>query len=292
MKIFSIQGNSMKLDGGGMFGSAPKSMWEKWMKPDGENRIGMATRALLISTERFNILCETGTGVFLRPALAERYGVDLSENVLMKSLNEAGFDEADIHYVIHSHMHFDHIGGLIKKPGTGASPWEFYFPNAKYIISLESFTHAQNPHPGDRASFIQGLTEGLKNSGRLILINETKPAEIPPEIEGLVSFVFTNGHTPGQLHSLFSGKKEKVFFTADLIPGTPWVNLPVTMAYDRFAERVIDEKKIYMDMAIDENWLVFYNHDPVYAASRIQRGPGGRYEPVGLLKELKGYELD
>ncbi len=292
MKIYSIQGNSMKLDGGSMFGTAPKSMWEKWMKPDSENRIDMATRALLVSTDAINILCETGTGVFLRPELAESYGVDLSENRLIKNLEAAGFHEADIHYVIHSHMHFDHIGGLIKKPGNSGTPWEFRFPNAKYIISHDSFAQAMNPHFSDRDSFIQGLAEGLRESGRLILIQDAESPEIPGDIEGLVSFFITSGHTRGQLHSLFSGNKEKVFFPADIIPGVPWVNLPITMAYDRYAERVIDEKKIYMDRAIDENWLIFFNHDPVYSASRIRLSPGGRYEPVEFIKDLDGYNLD
>ena len=39
MKLWSISGNTQRLDGGAMFGNVPRGMWEKWIRPDEHNRI-------------------------------------------------------------------------------------------------------------------------------------------------------------------------------------------------------------------------------------------------------------
>ena len=79
MKAWSLLGNSQKLDGGAMFGNAPKAMWGKWVQVDGQNRIDLACRALLV--ENLNgkrVLFETGVGAFFEPKLRERFGIQAS----------------------------------------------------------------------------------------------------------------------------------------------------------------------------------------------------------------------
>ena len=115
MKLWSIAGNSQKLDGGSMFGNAPRAMWTKWATPDALNRIPLATRALLATPlDGKTVLFETGIGAFFEPKLRERFGVQEARHVLLDSLREAGFDHADIDVVVLSHLHFDHAGGLLE----------------------------------------------------------------------------------------------------------------------------------------------------------------------------------
>ena len=91
MQLWSINGNSQKLDGGAMFGNAPKAMWSRWIAPDELNRIPLSCRCLLIKDlEGRNVLFETGIGAFFEPALRERYGVVESHHVLLESLAAAG----------------------------------------------------------------------------------------------------------------------------------------------------------------------------------------------------------
>ena len=91
MKLWSIRGNSQKLDGGAMFGNAPKAVWEKWSPADDLNRIELACRALLASPlGGKTVLFETGIGAFFEPKLRERYGVQEPRHVLIDSLREAG----------------------------------------------------------------------------------------------------------------------------------------------------------------------------------------------------------
>ena len=85
MKLWSILGNSQKLDGGAMFGNAPRALWERWMAVDGQNRIDLACRALLASPlNGKTVLFETGIGAFFAPALRERYGVVEDRHMLLE----------------------------------------------------------------------------------------------------------------------------------------------------------------------------------------------------------------
>src|SRR5207253_3033753 len=97
MKLWSILGNSQKLDGGAMFGNVPRAMWSQWIAPDEQNRIPLACRALLVDgLDGKRVLFETGIGAFFEPRLRERYGVVEDDHVLLSSLRAAGFGHEDI----------------------------------------------------------------------------------------------------------------------------------------------------------------------------------------------------
>ena len=44
MRLWSVEGNRQRLDGGAMYGNAPRALWEKWTPPDAQNRIEFACR--------------------------------------------------------------------------------------------------------------------------------------------------------------------------------------------------------------------------------------------------------
>ena len=197
-KIFPLLGNSQKLDGGAMFGNAPKAVWENWFSPDSKNRIALACRAMLIQDGKKNILFETGVGAFFPPKLKDRYGVVEDEHILLNSLREIGISDNDIDFVVLSHLHFDHAGGLLNKWHEGYKP-KLLFPNAKFIVSGTAFDRACNPHPRDKASFIPELPTLLKESSRLVTVETSNSfSNILGED---YSFHISDGHTPGMLLS-------------------------------------------------------------------------------------------
>src|SRR5512136_2528858 len=235
MQLFSVAGNSYRLDGGAMFGNAPKALWERWMPADDKNRISLATRGLLVLTGRETILFEAGIGAYLDPNFRLRYGVEEAQNVLLRSMAEHGVSPADVTHIFISHMHFDHAGGLLGAWQAGGEP-ELLFPNARYHVGEAAWERATHPHPRDRASFIPALQRQMEASGRLKLV---KPREALSFHDLELHFFPSEGHTPGLLCADLRWGKERLVFPSDLIPGTAWVHLPITMGYDRFPEKLI-----------------------------------------------------
>lgn len=272
-----------------MFGNAPRALWSRWIKPDAENRVPLACRALLATglggAGDKRVLFETGIGAFFEPKLKERYGVVEDEHVLLASLAKAGFTHEDIDAVVLSHLHFDHAGGLLA-PWAAGKPPALLFPNAKYIVGRECWARALTPHPRDRASFIPELPALLQASGRLEMIDGDHSATLGPHVR----FEYSHGHTPGLLLATIGGNGG-VTFCADLIPGRPWVHVPVTMGYDRYPEMLIDEKNRFLDDKLTRGIRLFFTHDAECAMASVTRDANHRYGVANTLAELTGIEV-
>jgi glyoxylase-like metal-dependent hydrolase (beta-lactamase superfamily II) len=282
MRVIELLGNSQRLDGGAMFGNAPRAVWKNWLPPDDLGRVDLNCRALLIEHQGIRVLLETGIGNFFSPEKRERFGVVEPNHVLLESLAKRGLSDQDIDVVILSHLHFDHAGGLLASYSEDAVP-RLLFPNARFLVSDVAFERAKHPHPRDRASFIPELPGLLEASGRLELI----PASAPASTLGpAFTFLTTDGHTPGMLHTTVHGIRERIFFCADLVPGVPWVHLPITMGYDRCAERLVDEKtRLFDRFERDGSWL-FFTHDPQVALARIARNGKGHFAVTETRNQL------
>ena len=290
MQLYTINTGMFKLDGGAMFGNAPKTMWQQWITPDELNRIPIACRALLVETEQHRILFELGIGFFFEPLWRDRYGVQGSENMLLKNLQKIGVSEDSIDYIVISHLHFDHIGGLLPDwPAMQEEGWSLRFPRAKYLIGQEQWNHSLHPHKRDRASYISGVSQKLLASNRLVLVNQDQ-VDLPG-LKGWLRFRYSEGHTPGLMLSVLKGATQTLVFCSDLIPGVPWVPTSISMGYDRYAEKCLDEKEELLKEAIANQYLLFYTHDAEFAMSKAALSIKGKYYGIGCVKELNGYDF-
>jgi glyoxylase-like metal-dependent hydrolase (beta-lactamase superfamily II) len=268
MELCSLPGNSQQLDGGAMFGNAPKAVWSRWIEPDAQNRIPLACRCLLAKNlGGRNVLFETGIGAFFAPALRERYGVVEPRHVLLDSLAEIGLTHEDIDVVVLSHLHFDHAGGLLAVWAADQAP-RLLFPRARFVVGAAHWQRALQPHPRDRASFIPEVPQLLRDSGRLELVE----GEHAQTLGTAVRFHYSDGHTPGLMLAEVGG----VVFCADLIPGRSWVHLPITMGYDRYPEKLIDEKRAFLEDKLARNVRLFFTHDHACAVAQVTRDARGR----------------
>ena len=270
--ITPVLGNSQKLDGGAMFGNCPRAVWSRWLPPDELDRVPLACRAMLVEDGGRRILFETGIGAFFEPALRERYGVVESEHVLLESLAALGLTDADIDVVVLSHLHFDHAGGLLAAWSEGEAP-RLLFPKATFVVGRDAFERAKAPHARDRASFIPELPGLLEATGRLEIVE----GETSAVLGAGYSFHYSDGHTPGLLMTEVALPDGPMVFVGDLIPGRPWVHLPITMGYDRYPELLIDEKGALLADLLARSGSVFFTHDPEVAHARVARDAKGRY---------------
>ncbi len=307
-RLSSIEGNSQKLDGGAMYGHAPKALWERWSPPDDRNRIDLACRALLVQEEsdsgaRRNVLLETGIGAFLPPDLKDRYGVVEPGHVLLDSLDAVGLSHADIDVVVLSHLHFDHAGGLLTAWAPDQPP-QLLFPNARFVVGREAWQRALDPHDRDRASFIEELQPLLEASGRLEIVEHgsledqglasPRAGDADPVVSKTLGpdwrFHLSWGHTPGLLLAEVPGRYGPVVFGGDLVPGRPWVHRSIHMGYDRYPELLLDEKIALLDDLVARGGRLFFTHDPTTAVARITRDEKGRYGSTRNLPRLDAVE--
>jgi glyoxylase-like metal-dependent hydrolase (beta-lactamase superfamily II) len=264
--LHAIETGRFALDGGAMFGVVPKPLWEKTNPPDEKNRIAMAARALLLVGEGRRILIDAGNGSKYNEKLTAIYKFDTTHSDLHRSLKSLAIAPDDITDVILTHLHFDHAGGAtISENGTIVPA----FPKARYYVQHDHWLAAHATTERDRASFFPDDYEPLKIFKQLEFTHGEET--ILPGISVRV----VNGHTTALQCPIISDGMTTLFYCADLLPMTSHVTLPWIMAYDLRPLVTLEEKRKILDLATEEKWILFFEHDPGTAAARVKRTEKG-----------------
>jgi glyoxylase-like metal-dependent hydrolase (beta-lactamase superfamily II) len=257
-KLYSIETSEFGLDGGAMFGIIPKVMWEKKTSVDSLNRIKMVTRSLLLVSDSHKILIDTGNGSKWTKKYLELYNIDLSRYNINSSLKKYGFTTDDITDVICTHLHFDHAGGNTIYHENNLVPT---FSNATYWISEKNWNLANHPSQKDQGSFMECDWEVLAQNNMIMLVKD----KFLPGLE----IYFTEGHTNGLMHPVISDGNKTLFYGADIFPTAAHIPVPWVMSYDLRPTQTIKEKDRLLKKMYDEEWILFFEHDPIYQACTI-----------------------
>ena len=264
-KLKTVLSGFFGLDGGAMFGIIPKPLWEKTNPADEANRVKLSTRNLLLFSDDKKILIDTGMGDKWDTKSKNIYNVDQANN-LENSLLQFGLKPVDITDVLLTHLHFDHTGGSTKIQEGKLIP---AFPNARYFVQKKNFEWAMNPSDRDKGSYLKENFEPLIKEGVLNLVDGEH------NFDENISFKIINGHTFSQQIIKISDSSNTVLYCADLIPFISQIKIPYVMGYDLQPLVTVQEKKKYLKQAADENWFLYFGHDPDVALATVKHSDKG-----------------
>ncbi|RZL98587.1 MAG: MBL fold metallo-hydrolase, partial [Pedobacter sp.] len=218
-------------------------------------------------------------------------------DTLDQSLSQHGFTRNDITDVFLTHLHFDHCGGAIKRDNDKLVP---AFPNANYWSNAAHWDWAINPNEREKASFLKENILPIQESGRLNFIQDGiisathkdsnpltaqlntgtrdhDPANPLPVTNFIPGFAirFANGHTKNMMLPQLSYKGKTIVYMADLLPSQGHIPLPYVMAYDMFPLVSLQEKKSFLTEAVEKDYILYFEHDPVYECCTLQQTERG-----------------
>jgi len=257
MKLYTIETGFFKLDGGAMFGVVPKSIWNKLNPADENNLCSWAMRSLLIEDNNRLILVDTGLGNKQDAKFFSHYYLH-GNDTLDKSLARHGFHRNDVTDVFLTHLHFDHVGGAIVIENNKMVP---AFKNATYWSNEQHWQWAIKPNDREKASFLKENIQPIQDSGKLKMIEVKEDVAFSENI----TVRFVNGHTHAMMLPQINNYKGKtIVYMADLLPSIGHIPMPYVMAYDMFPLTTLQEKKAFLQEALQHNFILFFEHDPLY----------------------------
>lgn len=274
-EIYPVTDGRFRLDGGAMFGVVPKVLWEKCCPADERNRIALALNCLLIRAHGKNILVDTGLGSKENGKFQDLFAIDRTPP-LYDSLKQLGLTSEDIHLVVNTHLHFDHAGGNTIRDAQGeVLP---AFPKAKYFVQRGEYEDAARANERTKASYRR------ENFTPVAHVNQWEFLDGDTELLPGISAVVTQGHTRCHQGVKIESEGKVAFYLGDLIPTVSHLPLPYIMGYDLYPLQTLETKRWILDRALDEKWLLVFEHDPKVQKGYVKKDVEGKY----FLQEVKG----
>jgi glyoxylase-like metal-dependent hydrolase (beta-lactamase superfamily II) len=263
IRIHALDAGTLKLDGGAMFGAVPKPLWERRIPADERNRIPLAMRCLLVEAPEALVLVDTGLGNKESAKFLDIYGVSNqgTPTRLEDAIRHAGFEPSDVDIVINTHLHFDHAGGNTFVDD-GGTVW-VSFPKARHVLQRKELDFARSRNERIRASYLAHNFEPVVDAGLWDLVDGAV------RVTDGVRVLPTPGHIPHHQSVVIESEDQVACFLADVCPTSAHLPLPWIMGYDLEPLVTLESKRGLWARALDEDWLLVFEHDPVTAWGRL-----------------------
>ena len=267
LELVTLHDGLFGLDGGAMFGVVPRTLWARESPPDDRNRILLAMRPLLVQGEWGRLLIDCGAGDKMDAKQRDIYALDRTTH-LDDALADEGFTADSVDFVLATHLHFDHFGGATKREEGTVIP---RFRRARYFIREAEWQDATHPHERNRASYLPDDFLPLEAASVVDFYQGDEA------IKPGVRVVRTGGHTGQHQIVYIEADGTIAVFVADVIPTTAHIRDAWIMGYDLFPMETLAFKRQFIREAIDREYLIFFEHDPLVAAGYIREKDGRRY---------------
>ncbi|KMQ69429.1 beta-lactamase [Chryseobacterium sp. FH2] len=203
--------------------------------------IKMSVQPFLIITENDYIILDAGIG----------WKNEDGKSVISEILKNENINPDKITKVLLSHLHKDHIEGIIIRSENG---FEASFPNAEIYIQKRELDFALENR--GNPSFDFDTLEKLILLPNIIWMNEDK-GQINPEI----SFEVVGGHTPFMQVFWITENEETVFYGADNLPQESYVKYHVAYKSDYNGRKTMELRQEWQKQAEEKHWKVLLYHD-------------------------------
>jgi glyoxylase-like metal-dependent hydrolase (beta-lactamase superfamily II) len=276
MHLYTIDTGFFKLDGGAMFGVVPKSIWQKLNPADENNMCNWAMRCLLIEDGNRLILIDNGIGNKQSDKFFGFYYLN-GDATLDLSLAKLGFHRDDITDVVLSHLHFDHCGGSVIW-NSDRTKYQTAFKNAKYWSNEEHWQHALDSNPREKASFLTENIIPIQESGQLLFVEKGN------EVADFMTLPKVYGHTEAMMLPHINYKGKTIVFCADLIPSIAHLPVNYVMAYDIKPLESMRDRQLFLEQAIKNDFILFFEHDPINECCTVTKNERGQFVPDRIFK--------
>ena len=131
-------------------------------------------------------------------------------------------------------------------------------------LAKKQWDNAIKPNKREKASFLKENILPIQESWQLKLIEEE--TEIYPGIE----LKLFNGHTLGQVIPHIKYKSKTIVYCGDLFPTSAHIPIPYVMSYDMFPLQTLDEKERFLNEAVKNDYIIFFEHDIFHECCNLE----------------------
>ncbi|MEJ6980718.1 MBL fold metallo-hydrolase [Pedobacter sp. P351] len=206
----------------------------------------------LLQTSDSLIVFDTGLG----------FKNEKGELIIHENIRKAGYDYRDVNYLLMSHLHYDHSGGMIyEKDGK----MELTFPNAEYVIQRGEWEAAFSSHS---KSYHTDIFDVVQRSGSIHFV------EGDGKLTEGISYELTGGHCEFHQVFLIEDGEETVFFGADILPEPEQLLRKFKAKYDFDGARSMELREKYGKLAAENDWTCLYYHAKSQPISKVAEQDG------------------